>query len=131
MKDFRTAPRKSRLGFSLVEASMSIGILSLGFLSLTPLLGLGLTSARQSRDGEVCAQIARNLAVEAREGTLATGSGYCDQEGNACASNAARFATQTTETTLAGNCMRVTIQVAPVNAPNRVSSYAVVLPPSS
>ncbi len=130
MKDFRTAPRKSRLGFSLVEASMSLGILSMGLLSLTPLLGLGLTSARQSRDGETCAQIARDLEAEAREGTLATGSGYCDQEGNACPSAQARFATQTATTTLAGNCTRVTIQVTPLGAPNRPSSYAVVLPPN-
>jgi uncharacterized protein (TIGR02598 family) len=129
MKDFRIAPRKRRRGFSLVEASVSIGVLSLGFLSLAPLLGMGIASARQSRDGQLGAQIARDLAVEGREGTLAVGSGYCDGEGNACASTDARFATQTTETTLAGNCTRLTIRVTPMNAPTRPSSYAVVLPP--
>jgi len=130
MKVFRTASRKNRLGFSLVEASISIGALSVGILSLAPLLGLGLASARQARDGEMAAQIARNLAAEAREATLVPGGGYCDDEGNACAPTQARFATQTTETALAGNCTRLTIRVTPVDAPNRGSSYAVVLPPS-
>ncbi len=129
MKNFRVVRRTSCLGFSLVEASMSIGILSLGFLSLTPLLGLGLASARQSRDGELGAQIARDLAAEAREGTLAADTGYRDGEGNACTSTEARFAAQTTETALAGNCTRLTIRVTPVNAPTHPSSYAVVLPP--
>jgi Tfp pilus assembly protein PilV len=130
MKLFRTAPRKNRLGFSLVEASISIGVLSLGFLSLGPMLGLGLASARQVRDGEMAVQIARDLAAEAREATLAPGSGYCDSEGTPCAKSDARFITQTTKTALAGNCTRLTIRVTPVDAPNRSSSYAVVLPPS-
>lgn len=130
MKVFRTAPRKNRLGFSLVEASLSIGIMSLGFLSLGPMLGLGLASARQVREGEMAVQIARDLAAEGREATLAPGSGYCDGEGNTCAKNDARFVTQTAETALAGNCTRLTIRVTPVDAPNRSWSYAVVLPPS-
>ena len=108
---------------------MSIGILSVGLLSLTPLLGLGLNSARQSRDGQLCAQIARDLTASARNGTLMAGSGYCDQDGTGCASTAARFTTQTTETALAGNCTRLTIEVTPVDAPHRPSSYAVVLFP--
>jgi len=130
MKAFRTTPRKNRLGFSLAEACISIGVLSVGFLSLGPMLGLGLASARQARDGEMAAQIARDMAAEAREATLAPGSGYCDGEGATCAKSDARFITQTTETALAGNCMRLTIRVTPVDAPNRSSSYAVVLPPS-
>jgi hypothetical protein len=78
----------------------------------------------------MAAQIARDLVAEAREATLAPGGGYCDGEGNVCASTQARFLTQTTETALAGNCTRLTIRVTPVDAPNRASSYAVVLPPS-
>jgi uncharacterized protein (TIGR02598 family) len=129
MSHFRTAPKKRCLGFSLVEASVSMGALSVAFLTLAPLLGLGLGTARQSRDGQLAAEIARSLASEAREGTLAAGSGYCDGEGNACAQTSACFLTQTTETALAGNCTRLAIQVTPVDAPNRPSSYAVVLPP--
>ena len=130
MKVFRTAPRKNRLGFSLVEAAISIGVLSLGIISMGPMLGLGLASARQARDGAMTAQIARDLAAEAREATLAPGSGYCDDEGQACAQASARFITQTSETALAGNCTRLTIRVTPVDAPNHSSAYAVVLPPS-
>jgi len=130
MKAFRTTSRKNRLGFSLVEASVSLGVLSFGFLSLAPLLGLGLTSVRESRDGEMAAQIARDFAAEAREATLTPGSSYCDGEGNACTKADAVFTTQTTETALAGNCTRLTIRVTPVDAPTHSSSYAVVLPPS-
>ncbi len=129
MKYFRPAPRKSRLGFSLVEASTSIGVLGLGLVSLTPLLGLGLTSARQSRDGQLAVQIARDVATEAREGTLAADPGYRDSEGNVCSSADARFTIQTAETNLVGKCMRLTIRVTSLNAPTRPSSYAVVLPP--
>jgi uncharacterized protein (TIGR02598 family) len=126
---FRIAPRKSRAGFSLVEASLSVGILGFSVLSLAPLLGLGLSAARQARDGQMSAQIARDLAAEARAGTLTAGSGYCDGEGNACGTTGASFQTQATETPLAGNCARLIIQVTPVDAPDRPTSYAVVLPP--
>jgi type II secretory pathway pseudopilin PulG len=129
MGTVRTAPRQGRLGFSLVEASVSIGVLSFGFLALAPLLGLGLNSARQSRDSQMAAQIARDLAAEAREGTLTVGGGYCDSVGAPCPEPGACFLTQSTETALAGNCTRLTIVVTPVDAPSRPLSYAVVLPP--
>ena len=77
----------------------------------------------------MAAQIARTIEAEAQDATLVTGSGFCDGDGNACAPTSARFLTQATETALAGNCTRLAIQVTPVDAPNRPSSYAVVLPP--
>lgn len=128
MKFFRKS-RKGRLGFSLVETTISIGIFGVGFTILLPLLGLGLTSSRQSRDTEMAAQIARTIEAQGREGTLPAGAGYRDGEGAVCAPADARFLTQVTETALGGSCTRLVIQVAPVNAPDRPSSYAVLLPP--
>jgi len=129
MKVFRLARIKGRQGFSLVEAAFSLGILSFGFLALAPLVGLGLTSARQARDGQLTAQIATTIVEQAREGTLTNGSGYVDSQGTVCASTNACYQTQTTESTVAGNCTRLTIQVAPIGNPHRVQAYAVVLPP--
>ncbi len=129
MKIFRPARMKSSQGFSLVEAALSLGILSFGFLSIAPLVGLGLTSARQARDGQITAQIAQTLTEQAREGTLTSGAGFCDDQGDVSTSGNASYRTQTTETILAGNCTRVTIQITPIGNPNRLQEYAVVLPP--
>jgi uncharacterized protein (TIGR02598 family) len=129
MKVFRPARIKAIQGFSLVEAAFSLGVLSFGFLSLAPLVGLGLTSARQTRDSQLSAQIATTLAEQAREGTLTNGVGYTDNQGAACGSSTACYQTQTTESIVAGNCTRLAIQVAPVGNPSRVQAYAVVLPP--
>jgi type II secretory pathway pseudopilin PulG len=129
MNVFRSARIRRCQGFSLVEAAFSIGVLSFGFLSLAPLVGLGLASARQARDGQLTAQIATTLVQQAREGTLTTGSGYCDDQGATCASTSACYQTLTTETILAGNCTRLTIQVTPVGNPTRSQDYAVILPP--
>jgi uncharacterized protein (TIGR02598 family) len=130
MKSFRTASRKSRLGFSLVEGAFSLGILSFGFLSLAPVLGLGLDSARTARDRQVSAQIAETLEEQAREGALTTGSASFDSQAQPCAPAGAPFQVTTTETALPGNCTRVTIQVAPADSPGRPLDYAVVLPNS-
>jgi uncharacterized protein (TIGR02598 family) len=129
MKSFRSPRIKSCLGFSLVEASLSVGILGFGFISLAPLLGVGLTTARQARDGRISAQVAETLADEARAGTLTSGSSYCDAQGATCHSSSAVYRIQTTLATLAGNCSRLTVQVTPVATPNRQLDYAVVLPP--
>jgi len=129
MKVFRSARIKARQGFSLVESAISLSILSFGMLSLAPLVGLGLTSARQARDSQLTAQIATTIAEQAREGTLTNGVGYVDNQGAVCGSSTACYQTQTTESTVAGNCTRLTIQVAPIGNPNRVQAYAVVLPP--
>jgi len=128
MKFFRTLCN-SRRGFSLVEASISIGIVSLGFVTLVPMLGLSLSTARHSRDTATAAQIAQTIEAGARGGLLATGSGYRDGEGQPCSPAQARFRTQVTATTLAGDCTRLAIQVTAVDSPDRPSSYAVVLPP--
>jgi uncharacterized protein (TIGR02598 family) len=130
MKTFRSArTKKSCLGFSLVEASLSVGILGFGFISLAPLLSVGLTTARQARDGRISAQIAETFADQARDDTLTAGSTYCDDQGAACPATSACYQVQATLNTLAGNCTRLTVQVTPVATPNRPLDYAVVLPP--
>jgi uncharacterized protein (TIGR02598 family) len=130
MKYFRSARTKSRLGFSLVEAALSVGVLSFGFLSLVPMLGLGLASTHQARDNRISAQIAQGLADQAREGTLTAGTAYCDNEGAACLQSGASYQTVTTLGTMAGGCTRLAVQVTPVATPNRPLDYAVVLPPT-
>jgi Tfp pilus assembly protein PilV len=129
MKFFRLARIKNRLGFSLVEVSLSLGVLSFGFLSLAPMLGLGLTSARHGRDSRISAQIAETLTDEARQGTATAGIAYYDDTGTACPRAGACYQTQTALGTLAGNCTRLAIQVTPLATPNRPLDYAVVLPP--
>jgi len=125
---FRTAPIRFRRGFSLVETTMALGILSFAVLTLAPLLGLGLTSARQARDHQVAAQIAETLADQAQEGTLAAGTLPFDDQGEACASGSACYRASVSESDLPGNCTRTTIQVIAVNSPSRPFVYAVVLP---
>ena len=55
-------PLRSRCGFSLVEAVLSIGVMSFGFLALAPLLAVGMNGARGARENRVSAQIATTLA---------------------------------------------------------------------
>jgi Tfp pilus assembly protein PilV len=129
MKFFRSARIKSRQGFSLVEASLSVGVLGFGVLSLAPMLGVGLTSARQARDGSLSARIAENLTDEARAGTPLPATTYCDDEGVSCPAAGACYQIQATQTTLAGNCTRLAIQVTPLAARSRPLDYVAVLPP--
>lgn len=129
MKFFRSTRIKSRRGFSLAEAALSIGVLSFGFLSLAPVLGLGLNSTRQARDNGISAQIAETFSDQARAGTLIAGTAYCDDQGAACSRAGACYQTRTTLDAMAGNCTRLTIQVIPLANPNRPLDYAVVLPP--
>ena len=81
-----------------------MGILSFGFLSLAPLLGLGITSAHQARDNRISAQIAESLSDQAREGMLTVGTAYCNNEGTPCAQNGASYMTRTTLDAIAGGC---------------------------
>jgi Tfp pilus assembly protein PilV len=114
MKLFHPIRRKNRLAFSLAEASLAVGLLSFGFLSLIPMVGLGLNSARQARDNRAMAQIAETFTQKARQGTLTAGTSYLDNEENSCAS-----------TTLT----RLAVQVTPLAAPNRSQFYAVLFSP--
>jgi uncharacterized protein (TIGR02598 family) len=129
MKFFRPARIKNDRGFSLVEASLSVGVLGFGVLSLAPMLGVGLTGARQARDSRISAQIAETLSDEARDGTLTAGTTYCDDQGVSCPAAVACYQIQTTQDALAGSCTRLTIQVTPIAARSRPLDYVAVLPP--
>jgi uncharacterized protein (TIGR02598 family) len=133
---FHRSKKRDRGGFSLVEATFSIGLLSFGFLTLAPLLALGLKSARGARDDRTTAQIAQTLVEEAKQGTLATGTTYLDIQGTQLGSNqAAAYSAQGTFQAVAGcsSLTRLTLQITPLGAPDRTRIYAVVFqtPPTS
>jgi len=135
MKPFRFRSRKGdvRGGFSLVEATLSLGLMSCGFLILAPLLVMGLTTARLARDDRATAQIAQTLIEEAKQGTLAAGTAYLDLQGNPATSALAVYTAQTTFLPVTGSAslMQMTLRVIPLGAPDRARTYAVVLPASS
>ena len=120
--------KEKRGGFSLVEATFSLGLLSSAFLILAPLLALGFKSARLARDNRATAEIAQTLIEKAQQGTLSAGTAALDLQGNVCASNQAAYTEKSTLTPLTGNnsLTRLTLQVTPVGAPDRVRTYAVV-----
>jgi uncharacterized protein (TIGR02598 family) len=130
MKPFlcRIGKRDARGGFSLVEATLSIGLLSFGFLTLVPLMAIGLKTARVAHTNRDTAQIAQSLVEEARQGTLASGTTYLDFQGNATGATTAAYAAQSTLQAVSGNATltRLTLRVTPVGAPDRARTYAVV-----
>ena len=125
---FHHGKNQQRGGFSLVEATFSIGLLSFGFLSLAPMLGLGLKTARLARDDRATAQIAQTLAQEAEQGTLPAGTIYLDFEGANCSSAQAAYAVQSTSAPVTGSSAltQTTLRVTPLGAPDRARTYAVV-----
>jgi uncharacterized protein (TIGR02598 family) len=132
MNSFRinAGERKQRGGFSLVEATFCIGVLSFGFLSLAPLLALGLKTARLARDDRATAQIAQTLVAEAEQGTLTSGTVYLDSNGAASNSAQAAYIALSTSQTVAGSASltQLTLRVTPLGAPDRARIYAVVFP---
>lgn len=126
--DFCLGRKKARGGFSLVEATFSLGLLSFAFLVLAPMLALGFKTARLARDNRATAEIAQTLIEKARQGTLGAGTAKLDFQGNVCTSGQAVYTEQCTLTPLSGNpsLTRLTLQVTPVGAPDRARTYAVV-----
>jgi uncharacterized protein (TIGR02598 family) len=123
--------KRKRGGFSLAEATFSIGLFSFGFLSLVPLLALGLKTARLARNDRSTAQIAQTLIEEARQGTLASGTVYLDIQGTALkSSQSAAYSEQSTSQTdlERASLTRLTLRVTPLGAPDRTRIYAVVFP---
>ncbi len=130
---FHPKGAQAKTGFSLVEVALSLGVFGFGFITLVPLLALGLNSARQSQNDITTAQIAATLAEEARQGTSVTGTTYFDFQGGACSSAQAAYRTTATLTSLPTTIgtavvQRLTLAVTPVGAPDRARIYAVVLP---
>jgi uncharacterized protein (TIGR02598 family) len=125
---FNHGRKRQRGGFSLVEATFSIGLLSFGFLTLAPLLSVGLKSARLARNDRATAQIAQTLVQEAEQGTLPAGTVYLDFEGASCSSAQAAYTVQCTSLPVAGNpaLTQTALRVTPLGAPDRARTYAVV-----
>ena len=126
---FHHGGKQQRGGFSLVEATFSIGLMSCGFLTLAPLLALGLKTARLARDDRATAQIAQTLIEEARQGTLASGTVYLDIQGTPLNSaQTAAYAAQSTSQTVVGSnsLTQMKLQITPLGAPDRTRIYAVV-----
>jgi type II secretory pathway pseudopilin PulG len=135
MNRFLYGGRKNsaRGGFSLVESTLSLGLMSFGFLTLSPLLVLGLKTASVARHERATAEVAQTLIEEAKQGMLTAGTLYLDAQGNPCPTAQAAFSTLATFQPVTGSSSltRLTLQVTPVGAPDRVRTYAIVfLPPS-
>jgi len=125
---FHRGGGRTRGGFNLVETSFTIGVLSMGFLTLAPLMGLGLKTSRWGRDDRISAQIARTLAEEEKQGTLGAGPAYLDDQGAACSPLGAAFVVQPVIQNAGNSASQLLLQVKPVGAPERAWVYAVVLP---
>jgi 2-keto-3-deoxy-6-phosphogluconate aldolase len=111
-----------------VEVSFTVGIMSFSFLTLGPLLGLGMKTVRLARDDRASAQIARTLIEEAKQGTLGAGPVYLDDQGAACSPVSAAFVVQPVTQAAGNSASQLTLRVTPVGAPGRARVYAVVLP---
>jgi len=109
-----------------VEASISIGVMSFGFLTLVPLLTLGMNSSRFARDDRTTSQIAQTLIEQAKQGTLNTASSYYDETGAPCNGAQAAYTAQPAMAPFATSLSQVTLQITPTGAPDRVRIYAVV-----
>ncbi len=117
-----------------MEATFSIGLMSCGFLTLVPLLALGMKTARLARDDRASAQIAQTLTQEAAQGTLASGTVYLDFDGAPCGSSQAAYSAQSASVTpYLGNASltETTLRLTPLGAPDRARIYAVVFPTPS
>lgn len=117
---------RTRGGFSLVEATLSIGIMSFGLLTLFPLLSLGMKSSRFARDDRTTGQIAQTLVEQAKQGTLGTTPLYYDETGALCNAAQAAYTAQPAVATFAPSLSQVTLRVTPIGAPDRARIYAVV-----
>lgn len=118
-------------GFSLTEVTFSIGVISFGFLSLTPLLVLGLKEARLARNERVSSQIAQGLIEQARQGTPAAGTVYLDEQGSVLPSAlAAAFTAQSSSQAEASGAAltQFTLRITPSGMPDHIRVYAVVYP---
>ena len=121
---FHDGKSNARGGFSLVEAMLSLGLLSFGLLSMVALMEVGLRSARVAHDKRDTTQIAQTLIEEGKQGTLAHGTSYLDFEGNPVSSTSAAYTAVSTFSSVPGNLTRITLLITPVGAPTRARTFA-------
>jgi type II secretory pathway pseudopilin PulG len=112
-----------------VEATLSLGLLSFSLLTLAPLMAIGLKTARHAHDNRDTAQIAQSLIEEAKQGALASGTVYLDNQANPTTASQAAYTAQCTLQTVSNNTAldRWTLRIAPTGAPDRARIYAVVV----
>lgn len=93
---FRRSPRVRAAGFSLIEITLSLGIIAFAFVTIFGLLPTGLNTFRRAMDISIGAQIAQELINDAQQtdfNTLKNGDGagnggtagsfhYYDDQGN-------------------------------------------------
>jgi type II secretory pathway pseudopilin PulG len=125
---FHRGSRSTRGGFNLVEATITLGIMSIAFLTLAPLMGMGLKSSRWARDDRLSAEIARTFVEEAKQGAPPASPAYLDDQGAACAPQNAAFVVQSVTQAAGNSASQLTLRVTPVGAPKRARVYAIVLP---
>lgn len=111
-----------------MEATLSLGILSIGALTLMPLYVLGLQIARQAQDTRDEARMAQSLIEQARQGTLSSGTTYLDLQGSSTTVSQAVYTAQSTIQPVTGSSTldRLTLKITPLSAPDRARTYAVV-----
>ncbi len=111
-----------------MEATLSLGILSFGLLTMAPLLAVGLKSAREIHNTRDMAQIAQSMVEQARQGTLTNGTTYFDFEGNPTSSSPAAYSAQSTLVSVTGSTTltRLTLRITPTGMPDRARTYAAV-----
>jgi uncharacterized protein (TIGR02598 family) len=131
MKSFhtRSGEKRKKGGFGLTEATLSIGIFSISFLTLVPLLAFGLKTARLARNDRCSAQIAQTVIEEAKQGTLPASTIYFDSQGAPLrAPQVAAFSAQSTSQPAVASpaLTQMTLRVTPLGAPDRARIYAVV-----
>jgi type II secretory pathway pseudopilin PulG len=130
----RFSPRRARAasrGFSLVETVLSIGLMSFGFLSLAPLLGVGLASSHLARANRETTQIAATLIESAKQGALTAGTATLDQQGDPCSAAQAVYTarsllqtvTSTGSPAATGPLTRLTLQITAVAHPAAPRTY--------
>jgi uncharacterized protein (TIGR02598 family) len=62
-----TVPRRVSAGFSLVEVTVSIGIVAFAFVALFGLIPTGLTTFRQAMDSSIGSQIAQRVISDVQQ----------------------------------------------------------------
>lgn len=112
----RSAARFPR-GFSLIEVTIALGVVSFALIALFGLLPTGLTTFRSSIDRTVASQIAQNIISQARQTEFSSLGGLATPAGSP-----KRFTEDGDETTDASK----TVYVAKVEVTTSVS-----LPPST
>ncbi|MEM6820358.1 MAG: Verru_Chthon cassette protein B [Verrucomicrobiota bacterium] len=111
----------SRRGFSLVEVTMSLGILAFGLVTMMGILPLGLNTMRVAADQQVQSNIVQFIEAEAKlysYDQLTTGNAisnttfYFDSEGLAASSENATFEA---EVEISGNAFSNLVNASPRN----------------